>query len=312
MYMVTNEPASLFKRMYSELNLWFHQLNWRHLAFYIGVPLLFAIYSSLEVQRFLEIVPFWVTLAFYAGHALVPWWLACVITQAVKVTLKSLGPHQLVIMLLGIGITLVLSMPYGQWLEAHYLAQLGSDTFSVNAPVMTVPYDMDIWSNLTQPILAWVGVNYFFDRFLNFPRYRYASDSTAQDSHDVLLEQTKSTAEPINDTDKVPVALPRFLDHISETTGLDEIYAIKAEQHYIRIYTREQNHMILYRFSDAVAEIDKDIGMQVHRSFWVRKDAIDRIESEKKKMFVRLISDLQVPVSQPYYALVKQAFESQN
>ncbi len=65
--------------------------------------------------------------------------------------------------------------------------------------------------------------------------------------------------------------------------------------------------MILYRFSDAIAELDKSIGMQVHRSHWIRKSAIDDVMTRSKKMAVRLASGLEVPVSQPYQALVRQA-----
>lgn len=307
MYMVegeNNKPGGQFR---GRLERKLRQLNWRHAAFYFVVPLLLAVFSALEVHRFVDDVTFWRTFVFYAGHAFVPWWIACIVTHGVKVTLKALRPNQLIILLLGILIAILLSRPYGLWLQAHYL--------TVNANIGDFPVtgiglrEKSLWLYIVQTSLTWVGVNYVFDRFLAFPRYRYLEDPVNRQSRASVAED-RSPAAADRDVAKPLIVAPRFLDHIQGSANLDDIYAIKAEQHYIRIYTQEQDHMILYRFSDAVAEIDKDVGIQVHRSFWIRKDAMARIETDNKKMFVRLQHDLKVPVSQPYQALVKQAYDS--
>ncbi|NND35948.1 MAG: LytTR family transcriptional regulator [Gammaproteobacteria bacterium] len=88
------------------------------------------------------------------------------------------------------------------------------------------------------------------------------------------------------------------------------MHAVSAEQHYINVHTPAQDYMVLYRFSDAVSELGNTVGLRVHRSHWIRKSAIAEIKTDAKKMIVRLHSGLEVPVSQPYQALVRQTVET--
>ncbi len=93
--------------------------------------------------------------------------------------------------------------------------------------------------------------------------------------------------------------------------SLSEIDALRAEDHYLRVYTRSDEELILYRFSDAISEMsDNDLGLQVHRSYWVNRSEIDFIESHSQKLTVILKSGLNAPVSARYYELVRQLAES--
>jgi DNA-binding LytR/AlgR family response regulator len=84
------------------------------------------------------------------------------------------------------------------------------------------------------------------------------------------------------------------------------VLAIKAEQHYIRVFAGDKSYMTLYRFSDALAEMADMPGLQVHRSYWVRPEFIEKIRRGSGKMTVHLRSGMEVPVSGPYKVLVKQ------
>ena len=68
--------------------------------------------------------------------------------------------------------------------------------------------------------------------------------------------------------------------------------------------------MLLHRFSDAVHEIGSDIGMQVHRSYWVNRAAIDSIKPRAKKFQIKLVTGKEIPVSTPYHAMVKEMARS--
>ena len=103
---------------------------------------------------------------------------------------------------------------------------------------------------------------------------------------------------------------PGFMQRMPVDLGLDDILAIKAEQHYIRVYTEKRDYMLLHRFSDAVHELGTDIGMQVHRSYWVNKKAIECIKPRAKKFQVRLVTGQEIPVSTPYHAMVKEMARS--
>ena len=95
------------------------------------------------------------------------------------------------------------------------------------------------------------------------------------------------------------------MERVPVILTLDEVLAIKAEQHYIRVYTPEREYMLLYRFSDAVRELGPDIGIQVHRSYWVNKKAIDCVKPRTKKFLIKLVTGTEIPVSIPYHAMVK-------
>jgi DNA-binding LytR/AlgR family response regulator len=65
--------------------------------------------------------------------------------------------------------------------------------------------------------------------------------------------------------------------------------------------------MTLYRFSDALQELDSSLGMQVHRSYWVNKSAIQSVRKRGRQMSLEMLDGSSVPVSGPYQALVRQA-----
>ena len=53
---------------------------------------------------------------------------------------------------------------------------------------------------------------------------------------------------------------------------------------------------LLLRFSDAIAEVEEE-GAQVHRSHWVAWAAVEAVERDGIKLFLRLKSGARVPVS---------------
>lgn len=79
-----------------------------------------------------------------------------------------------------------------------------------------------------------------------------------------------------------------------------EILALKAEDHYVRVYTAKGDTLVHHRFRDAVHDLAGIDGLQVHRSFWVRRSAITRRYSEGHGHFLCLQNDLRVPVSRSY------------
>lgn len=85
----------------------------------------------------------------------------------------------------------------------------------------------------------------------------------------------------------------------------DEIVALGAEDHYLRVHTTLGSHLVLMRLSDAVAAIDPDLGLQVHRSWWVAEDAISEILREEQRIRVKLKTGLTVPVGRTYSAAVR-------
>jgi hypothetical protein len=74
------------------------------------------------------------------------------------------------------------------------------------------------------------------------------------------------------------------------------VYAIKAELHYVRVYTDRGEDLIHYRFSDAVSEMETFAGLQVHRSWCVATYEIVTNSSRH----VTLSNGMEIPVGRAY------------
>ncbi|MBT8442748.1 MAG: LytTR family transcriptional regulator [Gammaproteobacteria bacterium] len=275
--------------------------NLRLISFYVGVPLLIGIYGALNNWELLESAGYPLTLAFYAAHACPPWWMTCLCTSLSMWTLRPLKPNQYVLMTIGAILGGLVALPYTNW-----LAGLAGDTVPDSLLMRQVApiFSADFWRYILRATLIWYGINFVFDRFLGLPRYRYVIPR----GYDELSAggETGSMDPSASDVGDAKTALPGFAERIPARIGIDDILGIKAEQHYIRVFTPDREYMVLYRFSDAVRELDSSLGLQVHRSYWVSKNAIEIIRPSAKKFSIRLASGAIVPVSTPYHGVVKE------
>jgi len=80
-----------------------------------------------------------------------------------------------------------------------------------------------------------------------------------------------------------------------------------ASEHYLRVVTERGEAMVLYRFGDAVAEQSRDRGAQVHRSFWIARDAVASVRRNGAKVTLGLEDGTDVPVSRTYLMDAKRA-----
>jgi len=79
-----------------------------------------------------------------------------------------------------------------------------------------------------------------------------------------------------------------------------KIYAVQAEDHYIRFFTGAGSDLVLLRFSDALNELRGLEGAQVHRSWWVAKDAVETTRRDNGKLVFVLRDGTSVPVSRTF------------
>ena len=98
----------------------------------------------------------------------------------------------------------------------------------------------------------------------------------------------------------------RFLKRIPNAIAGD-LLCLRTEDHYLRIHTTAGSDLILFRLKDALAELDGADGMQVHRSYWVARDAIEVIERKGRKTMLVLKDGQHVPVSESFKPAVRDA-----
>jgi hypothetical protein len=101
-------------------------------------------------------------------------------------------------------------------------------------------------------------------------------------------------------------APPKFLDRLPLKLRGAEVWAVEAEDHYLRLHTSKGQDLILLRLSDAVAELDGLEGAQVHRSWWVARDAIAEARRGDGRATLTLKDGAEVPVSRTYARVLRE------
>lgn len=100
-------------------------------------------------------------------------------------------------------------------------------------------------------------------------------------------------------------APPRFLERIPMKLRGAALYAVEAEDHYLRIHTERGSDLILMRLSDAVGELEGIEGAQTHRSWWVAKDAVADVNRGDGRATLILKDGARAPVSRTFARILR-------
>ncbi len=310
------------------------------LAFYLGIPLLMAAVFGLNhagLGRHFTIAqgtPYWVGIW-------VPLWLildAC--TRGSALALRPWSPPLWLVLLIGATAAAVASRPYVAWYVPQFRDWLPPDGPS---PVPTLDGmwgELDRVLGFIGLPLFWLAINYYYDRVLGVPRYRgrllelsspaampiepaaaSAAGLTAEganpasaitvDARDTptagdAVQRTLATepAQPSRDLHEPEVLRSGLVALLPAKVGTD-IVALQAEDHYVRVFTHAGSALIRYRFGDAMRDVAPLDGLQVHRSFWVRRSSITGVDTRSNPWLVTISSGQQIPVSQAFRAVVR-------
>ncbi|MCL4673539.1 MAG: LytTR family transcriptional regulator [Sphingomonadaceae bacterium] len=111
---------------------------------------------------------------------------------------------------------------------------------------------------------------------------------------------TSRPADPPPTDDQVdhaaPVQEPALRSRLSDSfTG--PILALQSEDHYVRVHGETASELILIRLRDAIAEMDGVEGVQVHRSWWIARDAVASAEPSGRSWAITLRNGEVAPVA---------------
>ena len=98
---------------------------------------------------------------------------------------------------------------------------------------------------------------------------------------------------------------PKFLGRLPPKLRGAEVWAVEAEDHYLRLHTSKGQDLILMRLADAVVELEGIEGAQVHRSWWVSRQAIAEARRGDGRATLTLKDGSEVPVSRTYAKLLR-------
>lgn len=127
--------------------------------------------------------------------------------------------------------------------------------------------------------------------------------SEERNSASSTRSEEQTTAAAGEHTEAAPSS--RFFDRLPEELGTDIIY-LAAAAHYVDVITAAGSASILLRFSDAAAELG-DLGMRVHRSYWVAYRHVRQAVRREGRPVLLLTGDHEVRVGRNYLPEVRAA-----
>jgi hypothetical protein len=112
--------------------------------------------------------------------------------------------------------------------------------------------------------------------------------------------------EPAPPAAPAPSPAGGFLRRLPAALGRD-LLALEMEDHYVRVHTALGSTLILLRLRDAVTELGEGSGLQVHRSWWVARDAVVDVRRGDGRAVLTLKDGAKIPVSRAYARTLRAA-----
>ena len=156
-------------------------------------------------------------------------------------------------------------------------------------------------------VAVWVFTGLFFGRPISLAELPWYLMSVTVVS--AAMTAVHLLADPgLRETHAAPegAAPPRFLERLPFKLKGAEIYAVEAEDHYLRVHTDRGSDLILLRLSDAVTELEGIEGARTHRSWWVAKAAVAGVERGDGRAVFTLKNGLEVPVSRTHARVLRE------
>ena len=253
----------------------------RAIAFFLVVPLALAVMSA-TTGGYMREMGLAATLAYLSLLSLIPWWIGEGTTRLVWWCTRRHQPPLWLLCTAGALLAGVVVGPYVAVVTALFAAHWpGAEQLANRNP--TDPLIQNLVP-MIRAVVFWTAANYLFDRLLDYPRFRY-EDATER---------------------RIAGALTGLQARLNKVGSVAEILVVKAEEHYISVQSKDARELIAYRFGRAVADLSDEDGFQVHRSYWVRRTGIHRVEDSDSRITLEMQDGTTVSVSRRYHALVRQ------
>jgi hypothetical protein len=262
-----------------------------YLLFYIGIPVSLGILFSLIGTRLTYGMPYLDALLYMIVHMFIAWWTVNLGAIIIKACFRSWQPPTIVVCVIGLIVAII---------PAAFLFQTVGDFFAGIYPVFaTNRYDaiQPSWSleyllhfvRYSAPVVpTFLAGVYGYRAATGIDWYGYGNTAT----NIANLTTTTPPGETILATAQLIAGTKLPADA--------RLMAIKAEQHYIHIWSDQGNDMVRYRFSDLADTLRNCHGTQVHRSWWVNTDFVQSHQQNGRKLDLIINDDLMVPVSLSY------------
>ncbi|MBW8880693.1 MAG: LytTR family transcriptional regulator DNA-binding domain-containing protein [Asticcacaulis sp.] len=164
---------------------------------------------------------------------------------------------------------------------------------------------------VTPPItlLVWLVTCLFTARTLNVADIRYFIGpvmiiSIAMSLIQMMINRTPAQSHAFHEP-RITEPGAAFRERLEFKYRHADIYALSAEDHYLRVYSSAGESLILMRLYDAIRELDGIEGSQTHRSWWVAKQAVADVNRRDGRVSLALKNGVSAPVSRSYSKALK-------
>ncbi len=86
-----------------------------------------------------------------------------------------------------------------------------------------------------------------------------------------------------------------------------DIVALQMEDHYVRIHTSSGSRLVLMSLGQAIEGLGGKEGIRTHRSWWVARDAVKKINGTPRSMTLTLSNGTVAPVARSAVANIRSA-----
>jgi len=254
-----------------------------YLLFFVTIPVSVALMFSLVGTRLTNGMPWLDSFGYLIIHMAITWGCVSLSCYAVRRVCRSWRPPVLAICIIGY---LAAVMP------TAYVYQLTGDFFASIYPVFAL-------NRQDHAIPSW-GLDYL----LHFIRYAIPALPlflVGTFGYRYLTGVNWFGYPPLEAKDAAPLppaATPLASRIVNDELPADAvIIAIKAEQHYIHIYSDQGTALVRYRFKDLDKALSGTNGSKVHRSWWINYDEVESSQPCGRTIELLMKGDLKVPVS---------------
>lgn len=184
------------------------------------------------------------------------------------------------------------------WLEGRPIAFTLALAFVVSVPMTG---------------LVWLGLTLAFPQFLIGSVWVLAAFvfilTLGMTAISLLVERGGDQPHLSTKADDGPTTDPlaAFRAKLPTKIRAGAIWALEAEDHYIRVHTSVGSDLILMRMADASDLLAQSNGLRIHRSWWVARDGIAGIKRGDGKVFLTIKDGTEAPVARARVAEVKAA-----
>lgn len=267
-------------------------LEWRLIRVSLGVlaasMLIFTAFGPLGIEDRLS--PF-ERLAFAAFCGILCWPVCHAMSAAILHLGRSLSPLRILFACLA-GM-LFMALP------CTAVVLVAFDLFEVRGDIdFTLP---EVYLNVAVAVLACRGVVHYLacQRAKAAFAARRGSSPVAPDGKTAAARSPAAPPRPLHDSRKA------LFERLPEMLGRDIVY-VSVSGHYINVVTTEGSCLILMRLADAVAALG-ELGLQVHRSYWVAHRHITGAQRVDGRLLLRLTGGHELPVSRTHRVAVSAA-----